>query len=232
MKQTTCVITFALLIFISACTSSSDALAVDERQRCQQPFQEVGDLSVVRLNENAVAEKLVEAGEYFLNNCTKSNVPLSSQQTRLAELANFAQVIPVSSNCGIRYIPTTQLADLDKNGTDELLLHTQAIRCDLTGFRGGGGVSIVFRKDDQKATWKGTLIWPCFDGCTASGTWTQAPQPLVQVLPVHDSENRAFMIVVGDYLGGDNSGRYINVWRWEYDGTAETVLQVRLRTYL
>jgi hypothetical protein len=228
MKRTSCVSALALLIFISACSPSSGALTADEKQRCQKPFQDVIDLTAPGLNETTISEKLVQAGEYFLNNCTQPNVPLSSQRTRLTELAQLAQVIPMSSTCAIRYTPTTTLADLDQNGTDELILHTQAIRCDLRSFRGSGGVSVVFRKDDLAADWKGTLIWPCFEGCASSGPWTQSPQPLVQVLPVHDSENRSFMLVVGDYLGGDNSGRYLNVWRWEHDGTPEMVLQVRL----
>jgi hypothetical protein len=155
-------------------------------------------------------------------------VSLSNQKTRISELTQFAQVIPASPNCGIRYAPTTQLVDVDQNGSDELVLHTQAIRCDLTSFHGAGGVSIVFRKDDQTAAWKGTLIWPCFEKCASSGPWTQSPQPLVQVLPQHDSKSRSFMLVVGDYLGGDHSGKYINVWRWEHDGTPEIVLQIRL----
>lgn len=231
MKRTSCKIALALLIFISACSSPSGTLTANERLRCQKPFQDVIDLTVPGLNETFIVEKLVKAGEYFLNNCTKPDLPLSSQQMRLAELAQFAQVIPASSECGIRYAPTTQLADVDKNGSDELVLHTQAIRCDLTSFHGAGGVSIVFRKDDQADAWKGTLIWPCFEKCTLSGSWTQSPQPLVQVLPEHDSENRSFMLVVGDYLGGDHSGRYLNVWRWEHDGTPEIVLQVRLNDW-
>ncbi len=36
------------------------------------------------------------------------------------------------------------------------------------------------------------------------------------------------MLVAGDYLGGDNSAKYINVWRWEHDGALELALQVRV----
>lgn len=224
MKRISCLSTVALLMFISACSPPSDTLAANKRWRCQKPFQDVIDLTVPGLNETVIAEKLVQAGAYFLNSCTEPDMPLSSQQASVAELTQFAQVIPVSPDCGLQYTPTTALTDLDRDGTDELVLHTQAIRCDLTNFQGSGGVSIIFHKDTQTATWKGTLIWPCFDGCTSSGSWTQSPQPLIQVLPVRDSENRSFILVVGDYLGGDNSGRYINVWRWEHDGSPEVVL--------
>jgi len=167
-----------------------------------------------------------------LNHCINPNIPLSNQPAQLIELSQLAEVIPSSFDCGARYTPTTQLIDFDEDGTDELVLHTQAIRCDIYarfGFLGGGGLSVVYRLNHQQQAWIGTLIWPCLqEECPWTRAWTQSPQPIVQRLPVHDSQNRSFMLVAGGYIGGDHTGIYLNIWRWEKEDSPQIVRQIHL----
>ncbi|HNT78816.1 MAG TPA: hypothetical protein PKH77_27745 [Anaerolineae bacterium] len=157
-----------------------------------------------------------------MNNCIQSNLPLSAQSERLAKLSQFAQVIPPSFNCATRYTPTYQLVDLNNDKIDELILHLQAIRCDINalfGFLGGGGVSIVFHRDGPAQIWQGDLIWPCSkDNCPWTGAWTQSPQPLVQVLNIRNSQDQSFMLVAGGYLGGDHTGIVLTIWCWRNNG--------------
>lgn len=204
------------------------------KQQCQLAFQEVITLTeTATKNEDSIiiVDKVIYAGEYFLNNCIKSDLPLSIQSEQLAELSQLAQVVPSSFSCAIRYTPTYQLVDLNNDKTDELILHLQAIRCDINasfGFFGGGGLSIVFHQDEQTQNWKGTLIWPCSKGnCPWTGAWTQSPQPLVQALDISDSQDQSFMLVAGGYVGADHTGIDLTIWHWDGSGP-EIVSEIHL----
>jgi hypothetical protein len=201
-------------------------------QECIQPFQETIDLTmseIANTDSKAIALKVVQAGEHFLNSCINPDLPLSTQSEQLEELRQLAQVVPPSFNCAARYTPTTQLVDLNNDGTDELVLHTQAIRCDiysLFDLLGGGGLSIVYALNKQTENWSGTLIWPCTkDDCPWTRAWTQSPQPLISPLKI-EGQNQAFILVSGDYVGGDHTGRYLIVWHWK--NKPEIALEIRL----
>jgi hypothetical protein len=224
LKCSVCVL-ITLLAFITACSITSPPTNVSgTTQQCHQLFQEAIDLTVPgidKANEKAVAFKVVEAGECFLNDCINSALPLSAQSDCLAELRQLAQVVPPSFDCAVRYAPTTQLLDLDGDSIEELVLHTQAIRCDHKarfGLHGAGGLSIVFRFSEQADSWRGTPIWPCAeDGCHWPDIWVQSPQPEVRQLVIRDTQERTFMLVSGSYYGTDHTGNILTVWRWEGD---------------
>lgn len=229
-----------LLMLFASCRRSTSSLtpasvpATVMKEQCQLAFQEVITLTEASTrNEDPViiVDKVIYAGEYFLNNCITPDLPLSTQSKQLTELSQFAQVIPPSFSCAVRYTPTYQLVDLNNDKTDELILHLQAIRCDinaLLGFFGGGGLSIVFHQDKQTQNWKGNLIWPCSkDNCPWTGAWDQSPQPLVQTLDIRDSQNQSFMLVAGGYIGGDHTGIYLTIWRWR-NSDPEIVSEIHL----
>jgi hypothetical protein len=224
VKRNLCTL-IILLVLATACSATSSSTAGSgETQQCQQFFQEAIDLTVPGIDdvdEKTIAFKVVEAGECFLSSYINPDLPLLAQSERLAELRQLAQVVPPSFDCAVRYAPTTQLIDLDSNGTDELVLHTQAIRCDhnaLFGLYGAGGLSIVFRFSEQTESWRGTIIWPCTkDSCPWSGAWVQSPQPEVEQLAIQNAQGQAFMLVAGGYYGADHIGNILTIWRWEGD---------------
>jgi hypothetical protein len=218
-------VSITLLALVTACSvTNPPADTSGTTQQCQQLFREAIDLTVPGIDEadeKVIALKVVEAGECFLNKCINSALPLSTQSDCLAELRQLAQVVPQSFDCAFRYAPTTQLIDLDSDGREELVLHTQAIRCDhyaRPDLYGAGGLSIVFRFSEQTGSWLGTLIWPCTeDGCHWSGAWVQSPQPEVRPLIIQDTQGRAFMLVSGGYYGADHTGDILTIWQWEGD---------------
>lgn len=200
---------------------------------CQKPFQnvimlteaflkDIGDEKKVTKKEEAIITQVIEAGEYFLDNCTNPKMPLSDQKERIAELQQLAQVIPPSFDCAYRYQPTTQLFDLDGDSTNELILHTQVIRCDINalfGLFGGGGISLVFRQDRQAGTWQGILVTPCIrEKCPlADHTWLISPQPVIAPFGPRDAQGRTPMLVIASSLGQGNlqMGHILTIWHWE-----------------
>ena len=229
MKHSFCV-SITLLAFVTACSITNPSTGISgTTQQCQPLFQEAIDLTVPGINEateKVIALKVVEAGECFLNNCINPALPLSTQSDCLAELKHLAQVVPQSFDCAFRYTPTTHLVDVDSDGREELVLHTQAIRCDHNaqfGLHGAGGLSILFRFSEQTDGWRGTLIWPCTkDRCHWFDAWVQSPQPEVRQVIIQDTQKRAFMLVSGGYYGADHTGNVLTIWRWEGDTPTPT----------
>ncbi len=239
MNATKVSIILLLLLLLASCEQSiapltqAPALTATAKQ-CRSRFQEVTELTKPPISDEelvVIVDKAVEASEYFLNNCTNSELLLSEQPERLAELRRLGQFVPPSVTCAARYTPTTLLMDLDQDGSDELVLHTQAVRCDHSPFnnlQGAGGLSAVFDLNTQTDEWHGTLIWPCSnDSCPWRSAWVQSPQPEVTPLDIRDSQGRAFMLVAGRYYGADHTGAILTIWRWEHSAH-EIALEVRL----
>lgn len=164
-----------------------------------------------------VIEAVVQAVAEYLNHCTDPDRPLADQPELLDELIRTAEEIPGSQTCewgAYYYTPTVQLLDLNNDGADELVLHTQPFFCKWDGL---GGISIVYHLD--QARWRGTVIWPCTEdyGCPFHD-FSARPEPLIQQLALRDSQGRAFMLVAGLYEGGDSQTSFLSVWRWENNG--------------
>ena len=230
-KQAFGILALVLLLVTPACGQPVNLLSPTEKQECQKPFQEVTKLSEAHEDHTVIREKLVKAGELFLNTCLQPDVPPGQQQIRLNDLKEFAKVVPPSQDCHFRYVPTVQLIDLDGDTSDEIILHTQVPDCELLSLWGGNGISIIYHQIGNTKTWTGTLIWPCLDtDCTATTLWTQSPEPVVQILPVQDSQGRKFTLVAGRYLGGDHTGEVLNIWRWD-DGIPKIVNHIELSNW-
>lgn len=231
---------FALLVTVpSSCTSTpSTAEVLDPVQDCRQLFQEAVDMTLAAIGTDddptgAIVVRTIEASECFLNTCFDPGFPPSTQAHCLSELKRLAQVVPASFDCADRYLPTMQSVDLDGDAVNELVLHTQAIRCDhyaLLGLHGAGGMSIIFRFDEQISEWRGNLVWPCWtstDDCPLTDSWVQSPQPEVVPLSVRDSLGRRYILVAGGYYGADHTGNLLVIWRWE-NNILKMVQEIRL----
>lgn len=197
-------------------------------EECRQHFFEVTNLADAAyqpenwgaLNSTTtwhqIISQLIEAGEIFLNDCTDTDLVL---------LADQAKVVPSSFNCGepssfYHYTPVTQLIDVNYDGVDEIILHTQVARCYPTsGLKGigAGGVSIIFFHNRQSKKWKGQVIWP-IPSDSLPVILQHSPEPSIQMLNMRDSQNRTFMAISRVF---QSSGSYVanelTVLRWEDD---------------
>ena len=199
------------------------SIAVEE---CRQHFIEVTNLTnVAYLPENwetldlvktwyEIISQLIKAGEIFLNDCSDSD---------LALLAKQAKVVPSSFHCGVpssfyHYTPTTQLIDVNFDGVNEIILHTQIARCYATsGLEGSGtgGVSIIFFQNPQSKKWEGQIIWP-IPSDSLLRTLQRHPEPTVQMLNIRDTQNRTYMAISRVYQSsGTYAGNELAVLRWE-----------------
>jgi hypothetical protein len=170
MKQALSSLTIIFVLLIPACFSKSGVFPfLNDTSKCEDSFQEIVKLTESSIISEKVQEltdedsekvvyKIVEASEGYLNNCTDPNLPLENQPEKLARLAELSQTIPQSFRCGLRYTPTTQLLDVNRDGVQELILHTQATNCYRTpNVDGSGGLSIIFHKAGEQK-WQGHVI--------------------------------------------------------------------------
>ncbi len=217
------------LLVVGCCRGSESTLP----QPCQQSFQDVlvwPDVTSQPSFETlqlALSPQVVEAGERFLNGCTDPNLPISDQTQRFEELEQLARMISpdASSSCCTVYTPTLQLEDLNADGTDELVLHTQMLRCN-----GAGGISTVYCFNDETETWHGTLIWPSPYNDYARFGSPNIVEPLVRTLLVQDSTEREFVLVAGVYGGADHMGKLLTVWEWK-DKALEVLFEIGLSSW-
>jgi hypothetical protein len=244
MKETFIIFVISFSFFtLHACNnppSKIQSVGTFTIAQCQALFQktaelfEKADAEKVFFDPN-IADALLEAGEMFLNNCTDPDLPLVAQTERLAELAQFSQVIPLSKEYCYHYSPTTQLIDVDSNGVDELILHAQPFNCAGSEMVGGsGGLSIIFFRDDVIERWKGQVIWPVpyfvneeDKDRAANYVWQYHPEPNVQMLDIVDSKGRTFMAISGSYYAASWSMNMVTVLRWE-DNQKQLVLETGL----
>jgi|GEM_PF-2149800 len=209
---------------------------------CRGPFVEVTNLTADasksenwdKLNTDpggvwsSIVSQLVRAGEAFLKNCAGSD---------LEQLSKWAMIVPPSFTCGrsrfYHYIPTTQRIDVNNDGTDEIILHTQVAFCAPTSRIegvGSGGISLIFFQNQQSGDWKGQIIWPVKyfvdkgSGELEDALWYH-PEPQIQMLNMRDSQGRTFMAISRFFFGsGINAANELTVLRWDKE-EYEIVLQ-------
>ena len=179
----------------------------------------------------AIVAQLIRAGEAFLQNCAGSD---------LEQLSKWAQVVPLAYRCGrssfYHYLPTTQRIDVNQDGSDEIILHTQIAYCAPTSRvegLGSGGISLIFFQDQQSGEWTGQVIWPIqyFVDRSADDlgiAFWYHPEPRIQMLNMRDSQGRTFMAVFQLFSGsGLDTANELTVLRWEEEAY-DIVLQDRL----
>jgi hypothetical protein len=118
-----------------------------------------------------IVRRVVGTSEYYLNNCVDADAPLADQPEAVEAFAqasllsipveavdiggDFADVPLVSD-----FTPSTQWLDLNGDGMDELILHTQVpYFSDKTVYAIRGGLSIAFFHTETDG-WQGQVIAP------------------------------------------------------------------------
>lgn len=117
-----------------------------------------------------VVRRVVGTSEFYLNNCTDADHPLSEQTDAVARLAEMSLIQPPVESVdvggdfgevtlGTDFEPSAVLIDLNGDGTDELLLHTQVpYFSEETVYAIRGGLSIAFFYGEDG--WQGQVIAP------------------------------------------------------------------------
>ena len=117
-----------------------------------------------------IVRRVVGSAEFYLNNCTDADLPLAEQTEAVDQLAAMSLIappveavdaggdfgdIPLSTD----FTPVIEFIDLNGDGEDELLLHTQLpyfSQATVYGIR--GGLSIAYF--DGEDGWQGQVIAP------------------------------------------------------------------------
>jgi hypothetical protein len=211
----------------------------------------------------AIVAQVVTAGEQFLNECADATTPLADQA---AQLATASQTIPpmqitipgegdffpLDMTLTPTYPPTTQLLDIDQDGSEEIILHTQVAYFDgeqiLFGLR--GGVSVAYFATDEG--WQGQVIWPIphyvaqddttltfapffEDDFAQQANWSAAealiydPGPQVQMLDLADPE-ATYMALTHVLRTPVNDIRELTVLRWQ-DRQPTVALRISLNDW-
>ena len=225
----------------------------------QMEDSETGTLAWPPQAWEGIADQMVAAGALFLDACTDLDSPLAEQPERLTRLAELSRVIPQMEftfpvefvDDGLWemklqqvYTPTTQLLDIDKDGSDELILHTQlAYFSEETLYGVLGGLSIAYVRGPDG--WQGHVIWPVphyvdrqpgsypafagpqlpmwFEGQDyfeaqageqAGKMWHYYPVPDVQVIDAPDSPNGPYLAVSGALYGPPSDVSEMTILRW------------------
>ena len=117
-----------------------------------------------------IVRRVVGTSEFYLNNCTDPDLPLSEQAEAVEELAALSKIespvatLDVGGDFGevelsSDFAPNTEFIDLNGDGTDELILHTQVpYFSQATVYQIRGGLSIAFF--DSEDGWQGQVIAP------------------------------------------------------------------------
>jgi hypothetical protein len=114
--------------------------------------------------------RVVASSEFYLNNCANTETPLDEQQDAVDDLAAQSQILPPVESVDVGgdfgavplttdFKPSTQFMDLNGDGVDELILHTQVpYFSDATVYGIRGGLSIAFFLTEDG--WQGQVIAP------------------------------------------------------------------------
>lgn len=117
-----------------------------------------------------IVRRIVGTSEFYLNNCVDPDQPLDEQAESLEQLAAMSQLeLPVSSvdaggdfgemALSSDFTPVTEFLDLNADGVDELILHTQVPYFSQdTVYQVRGGLSVAFFQTDDG--WQGQVIAP------------------------------------------------------------------------
>ena len=200
----------------------------------------------------------ISAGIQYLNNCTDASQPLADQPETLAQLADFYQLIPtLSSEIAVpgnppstfsweskqEYQPETELLDLNDDGADELIVHTQLpFYSTETVLTIQGGLTIVFYR--EPASWQGRVIWPFHYFVPKAEDYLRYA-PFWEINPVPDTPDQAlnvrpgptlrqlepgYLAIAGTIFGPVDDFRELGVIRWA-DGDPELALDIFLANW-
>lgn len=199
---------------------------------------------------DTIVYRVVFSAESFLNTCTDANEPLEERPELLELLAAQSFMQPPIESLDVggdvvlssNFTPTTELIDLNGDGVDELILHTQVPYFSQdTVYQIRGGLSIAFFLGEDG--WQGQVIAPVSqfvtDGTAETPTYAMTenntlgaqtapealiyfPQPDVQVLDVEDT--RLTFITLYSATG-TGEAKELAVLSWE-DRTPTVELRV------
>lgn len=117
-----------------------------------------------------IVRRVVANSEFYLNNCADPDLPLAEQTEAAAQLAQMSLIQPPVESVDIggdfadmqivtNFTPVTQWIDLNGDGVEELVLHTQVpYFSEATAYSIRGGLSIAFF--DTEDGWQGQVIAP------------------------------------------------------------------------
>lgn len=118
-----------------------------------------------------IVRQVVAASEFFLNNCTDPNVPLSQQLEVVQQFAEMSHILPPVESVDIggdfgdvqlvtNFKPSTGFIDFNGDGQEDMFLNTQVpYFSEKTVYMIQGGLTIAFFKDATDG-WQGQVIAP------------------------------------------------------------------------
>lgn len=182
MKQ---VLWFVLLFLMMVTLTSSQRVDAQE-EGCSAAFDDVrkftaGVFDRMMVSDDGaivwadtdwqnVVRRVVASSEFYLNNCTKSDLPLADQPEAIAQFAALSLLQPPVATLNIggdfgevalvsSFSPQVTLVDLSGDDVEELVLHTQVpYFSHATVYQIRGGLSIAFFFGDDG--WQGQVIAP------------------------------------------------------------------------
>jgi len=121
-----------------------------------------------------IVRQVVSASEFYLNNCTDADVPLSEQLDAVQELATMSVILPPVETVDIggdfsdvplvtNFKPSTGFIDFNGDGEEDMFLNTQVpYFSEKTVYMIQGGLTIAFFKDAENSSdgWQGQVIAP------------------------------------------------------------------------
>jgi hypothetical protein len=192
-----------------------------------------------------IVRRVVGSSEFYLNNCLDGDLSMAQQD---AEIAHFAELSLLKSPVDMLdvggdfgdvqltsdFAAQTELIDLNGDGTDELVLHTQVpYFSQETVYQIRGGLSIAFFHGEDG--WQGQVIAPVTsfvtdesgdhvsfamieDGTLTADTASEAlhyfPAPTVDVFPVAGAESPLTAITLYSTTGAGEA-KELNILSWE-----------------
>lgn len=191
-----------------------------------------------------IVRQVVGASEFFLNNCADPDVPLSRQPDVVQQFAAMSHILPPVESVDIggdfgdvqlvsSFKPSTQFLDLNGDGMDELILHTQVpYFSEKTVYMIQGGLTIAFFKDAADG-WQGQVIAPVTEFVTTQDgphlTYAQAedntlsvesaeqalkifPAPEIQVV---EADGTPLTFITAHSLTGAGEAKELDVLSWD-----------------
>lgn len=189
-----------------------------------------------------LVRRVVGASEFYLNNCTDLEQPLAEQPEAIAQLAELSQIKPPVESVDVggdfgeaalitNFEATTEFLDLDGDGMDEMVLHSQIPYFSTrTAYAIRGGLSIAFFFGEDN--WQGQVIAPVSSfvtddsmerltyahtenhllNSTSPEVLSYFPAPDVQVL---DVEGGPLTFITLYYATGTGEAKELAVLTWD-----------------
>lgn len=194
-----------------------------------------------------IVRRVVGTSEFYLNNCIDADTPLAEQSDAVETFAQASLLhIPVESvdiggdfadmQLVSNFSPSTQWLDLNGDGTDELILHTQVpYFSEKTVYMIRGGLSIAFFHTETDG-WQGQVIAPVtafvtdeeggdhvsyaqtadntLDAPTAAEALRIIPAPDVQVITVAGSD-QPLTAITSHFVTGTGEAKELDILSWD-----------------